>query len=311
MKIFGWPFKQETALVRTAARGVVWLVALCAPQAFAGPLAIETASIAGFHGTTLYQAYDLNNNPTGLFGAIDYAVWSPGTFPASYSNFSASDYVYAYQVRETGPEFLSSLSIELTGPADTSNIGDFVGDDGFGLVDGAHSIVAHILPLDSAIWYFDGIGPGNSSDGLAFSSAHGPIFSRSSTIGDGSIAFSLPIPSTNPQNVPEPGTLILGLCGIGVLVFQWHRRRARNEKTRFPGACRSRVVCAIFHDLNPTLGKREMIGPCGPFWPQTNAATGAFINPRVFDLGRSERWPNISKGSCLPSGSFWPTSPLR
>jgi hypothetical protein len=201
-------------------------LALCATQAFAGPLAVDTTSIAGFHGTTPFQGYDLSHNPSGLTGTIDYAVWAPGTFPGTFAGFSASDYVYAYQAHETGPAPLSSVSIALTGPADTLNIGDFTGDNGFGLVSGSPSNLAYILPLDSANWAMF-VPQGGSSDGLAFSSPNGPIMSTGSTIDDGTVGFVMPVPSPNPNRVPEPGTLTLASCGVAVFVLQWLRRRGR------------------------------------------------------------------------------------
>jgi hypothetical protein len=201
-------------------------LAFCATQAFAGPLAVDGTSIAGFHGTTPYQGFDLSNNPTGLSGTIDYAVWAPGTFPGAFAGFSASDYVYTYQAHETGPAFLSSFSVALNGPTDTLNIGDFTGNNGPGLVAGQASNSAFIIDLDSANWSFDGIAPGGSSDGLAFSSPNGPIMSTGSTIDDGSVAFVIPVPGP-VANVPEPGALTLASCGVVVFVLQWLRRRER------------------------------------------------------------------------------------
>ncbi len=203
------------------------LLTVCVSQAFAGPLAVDTTSIAGFHNTTSFQGYDLFLNPTGLTGTIDYAVWAPGTFPGSFAGFSASDYVYAYQLHETGLAPLSSVSIVLTGPADTLNIGDFSGNNGFGPVAGNPSIAAFIIPFDSANWSFDGVAQGNSTDGLAFSSPNGPIWSTGSTIDDGSVGILIPVPSPNPIRVPEPATVTLASFGLAVLIFQWLRRRGR------------------------------------------------------------------------------------
>jgi hypothetical protein len=199
-------------------------LACCATQAFAGPLAVDTTSIAGFHGTTPYQGFDLSNNPTGLTGTVDYAVWAPGTFPGAFAGFSASDYVYAYQVHETGTAPLSSFSVALSAPADTLNIGDFTGNNGFGLVAGDASNLAFIIDMDSANWQFDGVVQGGFTDGLAFSSPNGPTMSTGATIDDGSVGFVIPLPS---PVVPEPGTLTLASCGVAVLVLRWLRRRER------------------------------------------------------------------------------------
>jgi hypothetical protein len=199
-------------------------LAVCATQAFAGPLAIDTTSIAGFHGTSSYQGFNLDNTPSGLTGTIDYAVYAPGTFPLGFSGFSASDYVYVYQGHETGVAPLSSVSIALTGPVDNLNIGDFTGNNGFGPVVGDASSLAYILPFDSANWAFNGVTQGNSTDGLAFSSPDGPMWSTGSTIDDGTVGFVIPVPSPVAA-APEPGTLTLASCGIVVFVLQWLRRR--------------------------------------------------------------------------------------
>jgi hypothetical protein len=203
----------------------------CAAQAFAGPLAIDTTSISGFHGTTPYQGHFNNNSLSGLFGTVDYAVWAPGTFPGAFSGFSANDYVYTYQLnvdpRATAP--LSSFAVVLTGPTDVLNIGDFTGNNGFGLVAGHAPLGGanspFIIDLDSANWAFAGVAPGSSSDGLAYSSPNGPVWSTGTAIDDGSVANFYPIPSSQPVNVPEPGTVSLAACGIGVLLLRWLRRR--------------------------------------------------------------------------------------
>ena len=197
-------------------------LALCATQAFAGPLAVDTTALPGWHSTASYS------NTHGLVGTIDYAVWAPGTFPVG--NFgpyvpTPGDFVYTYQAFETGTADLSQVGITLTGPADLLNIGDFVGNNGFGVVAGDPSISAFINAFDSANWLFDGVVSGHSTDGLAFSSPNGPIWATARNVDDGTIAFAIPIPSPMPNNVPEPATLTLASCGLAVLVFHCLRRR--------------------------------------------------------------------------------------
>jgi hypothetical protein len=210
-------------------------VALCISPAFAGPLAVDTTAIFGFHGSTTYQGLDVNNNPTNLVGTVDYAVWAPGTFPGAFSGFSASDYVYTYQVTEgfgnTGNADLSFLQVFLSGPTDVLNIGDFTGNNGFGLVTGIASDGAFIFPFGSANWPFDAptVPAGSSTDGLAYSSPNAPVWSSGQTLDDGSIGFVIPLPAPNPVNAPEPGTLMLASCGLVVLVSQWFHRRGRKQ----------------------------------------------------------------------------------
>jgi hypothetical protein len=194
------------------------VLACCASHALAGPLAIDTTAMPGWHGTTSYS------NIHGLVGTIDYAVWAPGTFPGIFAGFSASDYVYAYQAHETGFADLSQVSVTLTGPTDNSNIGNFSGNNGFGLVAGDPSISAFINPLDTANWLFDAVVQGSSTDGLAYSSPFGPTWSQARNVDDGTIAFAVPVPSPI-TNAPEPGTLTLAACGFAVMAFQWMRRR--------------------------------------------------------------------------------------
>jgi len=194
------------------------VLAFSATHALAGPLANDTTSIAGFHGSVGFS------NIHGLAGVIDYAVWAPGTWATTgFSGFTATDYVYTYQAYVTGPADLSQVSVTLTGPVD-NNIGDFTGDNGFGPVVGDMSIAAYIDPFDSANWLLDFIGTGASTDGLAFSSPNGPIWAQARVVDDGTVAFAIPVPSPNPDNVPEPGTLILASCGFAVLAVQWLRR---------------------------------------------------------------------------------------
>jgi PEP-CTERM motif len=204
----------------------------CLP-ALAGPLAMDTTAMAGFHGTTHFQGFDLSNNPTGLTGTVDYAVWAPGTFPGAFAGFSASDYVYAYQVHETGTALLSSFSVALSAPADRLNIGNFTGNNGFGLVSGDASDPnsTFIVPLDSADWFFDGVVQGGTTDGLAFSSPNAPFSYYGyygATVMDDSnaVAFVIPLPTPIFDEIPEPGTFMLAALGfISVAAWGWRRRR--------------------------------------------------------------------------------------
>jgi hypothetical protein len=199
---------------------------LGASQALAGPLAIDTTAIAGFHNSSPFS------NAFHLAGSVDYAVYAPGTFPAGFLGYTPTpgDYVYAYQAHETGSADLSQFSVTLTAPVDpVPNIGDFSGANGFGLVAGDPSISAFVTPMDSANWLFDGVVTGGSTDGLAFSSPNPPTWSVGRTVDDGTIAFPIPVPGPKAI-VPEPSTLILALFGFGIMVFQWLRERERKNK---------------------------------------------------------------------------------
>jgi len=212
--------KMKTCLLTCA-------LALFAVPAFAGALAIDNTSMPGWHNTVAFA------NGFGLVGTVDFAVWAPGTFPVG--NFAGylptpGDYVYTYQGFETGPANLSQISVRLTGPTDNFNIGNFVGNNGFGNVLGDPSISAFIDAFDTANWLFDGVVQNSSTDGLAFSSPNGPIWANARLVDDGTVAFAIPVPSPNPNNVPEPGTLTLAGLGAGAFVLQWLRRRGRKAE---------------------------------------------------------------------------------
>jgi hypothetical protein len=216
---------------RSATIVLVGAVVLCEMQALAGPLAIDTTSMAGWHGSTPYA------NAYGLIGAVEFAVWAPGTFPVG--NFAGyiptpGDYVYTYQAFETGAAALSEVGVRLVGPADPLNIGDFTGNNGFGPVAGSPSISASLYPFDSANWLFDAIFAGGSTDGLAFSSPNAPSWAKARNVDDGTVAFAIPVPSPQPDNVPEPGTWTLALLACAGAALLRRRRKekhpVRNEK---------------------------------------------------------------------------------
>jgi hypothetical protein len=207
----------------------VCLIALSAVPALAGPLATDGTAISGWHGSTPYQGYDAGNNPTGLVGYIDWAVYAPGHAPAGftpdvgngYTGATSGEYLYTYQAYETGSANLSFVSVAMTGPAD--NIGDFTATG----ISGQAPVFDQLVPNDSASWYFNGVGPGASSFGLSFSSPNGPTWSAATTIDDGSIASGMPVPASGTGNIPEPSTLVLAICGFVGLAFQVLRRHVK------------------------------------------------------------------------------------
>ncbi len=88
-------FEKDTLMSRFITSLLLGAVALCATTAFAGPLTTDPAAyFDGFvtwHSTTPYQGYldyPTNNFPSNLSGTIDWAVYSPGTFPAGYLGYT-------------------------------------------------------------------------------------------------------------------------------------------------------------------------------------------------------------------------------
>lgn len=223
-------------------RSTCWLFFICAfaliaAPAFAGPLATDPSTYqSGFwSGSTGFLGVDPNNNnaPTGLTGNVDWAVWAPGTFPVGFAGHlgwapTPGEFVYAYQVHETGSLLFSQLKVSLLNIAD--NIGSFSGNGGNGLVAGdfpSTFVTPFLNPFNSATWTFDGIVTGGSSSGLAFSSPNVPMFVPASVLDHGSSANVFPVPSPGEGIAPEPATLTLAGSASAMLALAWLRRRLR------------------------------------------------------------------------------------
>ena len=211
------------------------MILLCAAPALAGPLSSDpTAYIDGtsfqWTGTTTFS------NTSGLAGNLDWVVYAPGTFPAGFGGYTPTpgEFVYAYQVVEHGSISLSQVAVKLLNPAD--NIGSFSGNLVIGNpstnVNGDSNIDSFISPLTptgSANWLFNGILPGSTSVGLAFSSPNLPMFTRGTTIDHGTVAAVIPVPSPDSHPIPEPGTLTLAVCGLAAFGLHWLRNRGRRS----------------------------------------------------------------------------------
>src|SRR5262245_26152745 len=124
---------KETLMTRTKSLlSLACALALCAAPALAGPLApaagVYFDGLATWHGSSHYQGYfdpPFNTSPSGLTGDIDWAVWAPNTFPAGFLGYTptADEFVYAYQLHETGSAPLSQNIVFTINTAD--NIGFF------------------------------------------------------------------------------------------------------------------------------------------------------------------------------------------
>ena len=110
--------------------------AMIAAPAMAGILAGDSTNsyLTIWHGSTPYQGYEADNvTPSGLTGYVDWAVYAPGSAPPGGFDgyaFPGGEYIYAYQVFETGSAALSSLSVDLD-----TNIVDSQGDFDTGGID--------------------------------------------------------------------------------------------------------------------------------------------------------------------------------
>ena len=209
--------------------------ALFAAPAMAGPLAIDTNALAGYHGSTVYQGYhDFpgTSDPSDLKGHVDYAVYSALNYPVGFLGYvpTPGQYVYTYQVlqAEDGYAPLSQLILTIENAA--NNPGTFTGDGGFGTV--APTDLADIpddiqlVALDSIQWsFYSGVQAGHNTIGLAFSSPNPPMMSDAVAIDDGTAGFVVPLPSPGGPDVPEPSTLLLASVGLVVVGLRWLRRR--------------------------------------------------------------------------------------
>jgi hypothetical protein len=226
-------FEKETLMSRFITSLLLGAVALCATTAIAGPLAVESNAYLGvWKGTTAYQGYNdypLNTDPSNMHGTIDWVVFGPGNFTPGYLGYvpTPGEFVYAYQVIQNAGASapLTALSVVLEAAA--NNIGTFTGNGVLGVPTSGEYFIG--LPFPSANWDIaSGVGDGGTSVGLAFSSPFGPKLLSGSVIDDGSVGDVIPLPSPDPEYIPEPGTMTLAVCGLVVFGVQLLRRRRRN-----------------------------------------------------------------------------------
>jgi hypothetical protein len=211
-------------------------LALFAAPAFAGPLAVDTNALAGFHGSTGYQGYyDFpgTSNPSGLTGHIDYAVYTAANYPAGFTGYvpTPGEYVYTYQIFEhvDGPAPLSQLILTIENAA--NNPGTFTGNGGFGNVAPTNPVDdvpsnINLVGLDSIQWsFFNGVQAGHATIGLAFSSPNRPELLNGVVIDHGTVGFVIPLPSPGGPIIPEPSTLALASLGFVAFGLRWLRGR--------------------------------------------------------------------------------------
>jgi hypothetical protein len=206
-----------------------WIaVALLAAPAWGGPLA--THPDAYFDGvTTWHGSTDFVDGISGtLEGSVDWAVFGPGDFPVAFGGYAPTfgELVYTYQINVTGSSILSSLSVAIDAGQPVNNIGSFTG----GGVSGTSTSAAFFSPAatpDTAVYQFAGIGTGETSVGLAYSSSHVPMEFFGSVLNGGLGAFVDPLPSPSPTPIPEPSTVMLAMCGMFAVVGWNIRKRLR------------------------------------------------------------------------------------
>jgi hypothetical protein len=202
---------------------------LATPIVQAGPLATHPDAIPGFSGSTVFDSDGIPNNGS-LQGYVEFAVFAPGDYPVGLLGYSptAGQAVYAYQVFvDDQPAVISEppvsvFSVDLIN--DANNIGSFSGNSGNGIVSGDVPTSATLNALINAEWHFTGIGAGATSEGLAFSSPNIPMMFFGAVVDTGESAFVVPLPSPDAFEIPEPGSMTVGLVAVGLSLV----RRRRN-----------------------------------------------------------------------------------
>ena len=204
-------------------------VAFAASSAFAGPLNGEPNAyfdgVNTWTSSTTYQGYNdypLNTDPSDMFGTIDWVVFAPGDFTPGYLGYvpAPNEFVYAYQVLQD-PE-AGAPAFEPFGRAEAvaNNIGTFTGNGVFGVPASASYFVGG--PFPSANWDFNPIvNAGQTSVGPGVFSPLGPLLLSGSVLDDGSVGDVIPLPSPDPEYVPEPGTMTLAIADSPCLDSNW------------------------------------------------------------------------------------------
>ena len=205
------------------------LLALAATSV-AGPLAVDGNALAGWSGT---QHYSGGSPGFGFEADVDFAVFAPGDFELSYpaeDPSSGSEYVYAYQIFNQGPNSIGLLSVGMSG-----GIGEatFLAEFGAGQSPRDMHFAEPTEPYTSALFDFlipspaAPVAAGGNSTILLMTSVHSPHFDNSTVLDMFSLAGSGPLPS--PASIPEPGTIYLLAIGAVLLLVRATRRRLHNR----------------------------------------------------------------------------------
>jgi len=172
-------------------------------------------------GTTHFE-----HSSTHLEGDLSWIVYGPGQFPYEDSGYSppSNQFTYAYQISNTGSVSISDFTLSVDQAVD--NIDSFV----------SSGRVAGTLPTDTDFdsgpggfveWIFTThhISPGTSSAGLVFTSLKAPMLTTGRVTDGGSAIGSVSLPGPGPNDIPEPGTLMLLLAGLGFVAIVQHFSR--------------------------------------------------------------------------------------
>jgi hypothetical protein len=185
------------------------MLALAVSTAHAGSLDGNAGAYLGWTGSTTFD------NGEGLSGYVDYCVFEPGQFSDSGYAAPAGEFVYAYQVFSTGPDWISSFAMAVQNAANTEGtMVDLLGVDATGAIINAGSEVR---------WTFAdlGIDQGSNSVGLVFASPNAPEALFGTVVDGGGFSYAYPLPAPSAF-IPEPATM--GLLALGSLAMLRRRR---------------------------------------------------------------------------------------
>ena len=200
----------------------------CVGVAQAGPLPLDGNAIAGYHGTS--APFFSSQFGTSISASVEYAVYAPGQFNTSFGAgadpSAGTQFVYAYQLFNTGDSATSLALTAITVGLNTGNQGANIGS--LPIVNGNYGQLPNSAsfsgsPATSARWFYNptSLPLGAASQVLLFTSPHGPTFKTSSVQGGG-LGASQPLPTP----VPEPGTIALAILGCaGLLAARFAKNR--------------------------------------------------------------------------------------
>ena len=162
-------------------------------------------------GTTAFS------DGSNLTGYVEWAVFGPGDFPYAGYTPTAGELTYACQVFSTGTDAIVSYATAVNNPANSAgSFADLAGD-------AVKNPPGPSLTIPGSIsWPFDGLGSGENSVGLAFSSLMVPEDLYGLVLNGGSYAVVIPVPTPSATEIPEPATL--GLLVLGGMALLRRRR---------------------------------------------------------------------------------------
>ncbi|MBI2825854.1 MAG: PEP-CTERM sorting domain-containing protein [Planctomycetia bacterium] len=204
----------------TAVATAVFL-AWSAVNVSAGPLPADPNAIGGADAGRVQPFLGV----VGAFSIaanVEYAVFAPGQFDLGPDPSGGTQYVYAYQVYNTGvganARQISIITEGLSKAADPANPGSL--GAGFGAVPGSSTFAG--APPTSTRWDYTGapLALGTNSTILLFTSPHPPGLQPGSIQGGGLSDTKL-----LPSPIPEPASFILLAFGAAALLVV--RRRMR------------------------------------------------------------------------------------